>query len=100
MNTDVKDISRITMNIIQKLNKYTPVIFTVFVLSLYSFLILHVSSLTQVEVDQTKVLEQLQTTTRGNQVDQRAVDRILLLQDQNVQVESLFEEARDNPFSE
>lgn len=99
MKTDVKNLPRTILTFLHTVSKYAPVMFTVIVLGMYSYLILHVSSLTQVEVDQTKVLEQLETAKRS-QLDQRAVDRILLLQDQNVQVESLFEEARDNPFSE
>lgn len=99
MNADLKNISKILVPAITRVGNYLSVIFIVLVLGLYGYLILHVSSLTQIEVDQTQVLERLQATKRS-QVDQRAVDRILLLQDQNVQIDSIFEEARQNPFSE
>lgn len=99
MNTDLKNIPAALFTLLSKLSRYVAILFTLLVLALYGYLILHVSSLTQAEIDQTEVLERLQATRR-TEVDQRAVDRILLLQDQNVQIESIFEEARENPFSE
>lgn len=99
MNADIKKIPTTLLALLSKLSRYIVIIFILSVLALYGYLILHVSSLTQAEIDQTEVLERLQATRR-TQVDQRAVDRIVLLQDQNVQIESIFEEARENPFSE
>jgi hypothetical protein len=39
-------------------------------------------------------------TVQRPQIDERTVDRIQQLEDRNVEIRSLFEQARDNPFSE
>lgn len=45
------------------------------------------------------VAEKAQTVGRPT-VDERVVDTIQNLQDRNVQVRTIFEEARENPFTE
>lgn len=100
MSMEVKDIpSKVLLPYANKLKRYLPFLFILILLGLYAYLILQVNELTQAEADETEVLEQLHSTSRP-QIDQQAIDRILELQDQNVQVEALFQEARDNPFSE
>lgn len=99
MNIHIDNAPRIVNATISVLQQYAKFIFIILMLGLYGYLVLHVSSLIQADISQTDVLEQMESTNRA-QVDERAVERILTLQDQNVQVESIFEEARDNPFSE
>lgn len=99
MNLDIKDITNKLQGFIAKLKRYAPLTFILCVLFLYGYLVLHINELTQVEADELTVLEELQSTTRP-EIDQAAVDKILELQDQNVQIETLFQEARDNPFAE
>jgi predicted Holliday junction resolvase-like endonuclease len=99
MNIDFKDLPEKLAVIGAKLRRFSVLIFVITVLSLYSFLVLHISSLTQIEADEQAVTEQLQTTKRPR-IDQSAIEKIEDLQDQNVQINSLFQEARENPFSE
>lgn len=100
MSIEVKDIpNKVLLPYLYKLKRSLPFLFIIILLGLYAYLVLQVNELTQTEADETEVLERLQSTSRP-QIDQQAVDKILELQDQNVQVEVLFQEARDNPFSE
>lgn len=99
MKLEAEKLLRIVSPVAMALKRYLMFIAIIGIGGLYAFLILHISQLTQVEADELEVLEMLQTTTRP-QIDQRAVERILELQDQNVQVEALFQEARENPFFE
>ncbi len=99
MNLEVKDIPAKIVPLLVKTKHYVPLLFILLILGLYGYLILHVNELTQAEADEIEVLEMLQTTPRP-QIDQQAVNAIIEMQDENVQVEALFQEARDNPFSE
>ena len=60
-------------------------------------LIWQIGTLSRTEPSETEVSEQLKTVT---QINQESIDKIQQLRDQNVRVQSLFKEARDNPFQE
>jgi hypothetical protein len=83
----------------KKIKRYLPIIFISSLLFLYAFLILRVSSYINMQPSEDSVNEKLQTTKRP-QIDKQALEKILELQDQNIEVQSLFEEARQNPFEE
>lgn len=99
MNTGSQQLTEKLQSVKRLTLRFAPILFIVIVLSIYGFLILYVNNLTAVSVDDDEVIEMLEVTTRP-QIDQQAVEAIEELQDQNIQIESLFEEARDNPFSE
>lgn len=69
------------------------------VLLAYSFMVWRINTLTSREPTQASVDEKLQTVKRPV-IDQTAVKKIQQLQDNNVQVQTLFKQARDNPFQE
>jgi len=99
MNIEFKDLTEKLATLATKLRRFSVFIFIIAVLLLYSYLVLHINTLTQIEADPAAVAEQLETTRRPK-IDQSAIEKIEDLQDQNVQVDSLFKEARENPFSE
>ncbi len=81
------------------LNRYKVIIFIILNLSLFSYLVWQVGALNNVGPDQTAVEESLNKNGRLK-IDQGSVNKITQLQDQNIQVQSLFKTARDNPFQE
>ncbi len=83
----------------QKLRRYAVVLFVVVLVGMYSFLVFQVNSLADTEPTDEQVSEKLQTVKRPK-IDQTAVDRLNQLQGQNVEVQSLFKQARENPFAE
>lgn len=99
MNIDVKNLPNLALELLKRVKRFVPLLFILATLFLYGYLVLYINELTQVEADELAVLEELQSTSRP-EIDQAAIDKIRQLQDQNVQVETLFEEARENPFSE
>lgn len=99
MNLEVKDIVAKIGPILEGLKKYLVFIFILLVLSVYSFLVFHINTLAQQEPDEAAVVERLKTVQRPK-IDQDALDKIQLLEDQNIQVQTLFQHARDNPFTE
>lgn len=78
---------------------YVKFIFFVFVSLLAAFLIFQINHFSGVEPSEDEVSEKLQTIQRPH-IDENSLQKIQQLQDQNVQVQSLFEQTRENPFSE
>lgn len=81
------------------LRRYRVAIFVISFLGIYTFLIMQVNMLSSKEPDPATVNSQQQTTKRLT-IDQGSIDRILELEEQNIDVRSLFEQARQNPFNE
>ena len=99
INLDPKNILKILKHDLIKVQKYVVVGFVVFTLGLYSFLVLQIGEVAQKEPTDAQVLEQLGQVKRLS-IDQDSIDKITQLEDQNIIVQSLFEEARENPFDE
>lgn len=99
MNIEVKQILPKFLALIEKLKKYTVVIFIVVVALVFGFLVLRIKNYSSTEPTEEAVTEKL-TTVQRPKIDKNAISKIQQLEDQNVEVQSLFEQARDNPFSE
>ncbi|HSX33259.1 MAG TPA: hypothetical protein VLF91_02905 [Candidatus Saccharimonadales bacterium] len=81
------------------LNRY--MLLTVFLpfMIVYSFLVLRVNQLSSVEPTQAQLSSKLQTVQRPS-IDKATISKLQQLQGQNVQVQALFDQARQNPFAE
>lgn len=79
--------------------KYRKFLFGLMVLLLVTFIAFRINQLATLEPSQSAIDEKLQSVTRPR-VDQEVLDQIQQLQDRNVEVQGLFDEARKNPFSE
>lgn len=66
---------------------------------LYGYIIMQVSGLSAIEPEQTKVDEQLKSVPRPK-IDTDAVITIESLETQNINTQAIFNDARENPFSE
>ncbi|MCA9333020.1 hypothetical protein KDA00_04055 [Candidatus Saccharibacteria bacterium] len=99
MNFEVKDIPKKITPIIEKYKKYNVIAFIVCVAIVFGFLVFKINQYTQIEPSEDAIAEELNTVTRPK-IDEKAIEKIQQLEDQNIEVKSLFEQARDNPFSE
>lgn len=93
-----KIIEKLT-KIWQRLRRYQTVIFIVFVALLYGFLVFRINSLSGQQPSDSDISAQLQRSSTPH-IDQSSVDKIKQLQDNSVQVKTLFNNARNNPFAE
>lgn len=66
---------------------------------LYGYIIMQISTITTREPEQTKISEQLKAVPRPK-VDKEVAKTIEGLESQNVNVQTIFNDARENPFSE
>jgi len=74
-------------------------IFIIALFGIYSFLVFRINALNAQEPSDDDVTAKLKTVQRPK-VDQSVIDKIQQLQDNSVDVKSLFNHARDNPFEE
>lgn len=78
---------------------YAPLAFIIFLAGIYGFLMWRIYGLTSASPDQTAVTSQLQTIGVPT-VDPTVVSKMQDLEDNSVSVQTLFDKARQNPFSE
>lgn len=99
MNIDLKDVPAKLLSLLEKLKKYTLFICILAVLAIYVFLVLqirHMASIEPSSADVTNKLNELNTP----KLDQDAVNKIIQLEEQSIEIKTLFNEARQNPFQE
>ncbi len=99
MKLDIKSIPKKATSILKKLSKYSVFIFVIFVLLAYGFIVVRIRTLASTEPSDDAVSEQLNTLSKPK-IDKQTIDKIQKLQDSNVQVKALFDQARDNPFQD
>lgn len=99
MNVDIKTISHQLNSIAQKLGKYLWLIIFVIFVSVYGFLVIRVNSLTAGQPSDDAIAEKLKTVQRPR-IDENAAIKMQQLEKQNVNVQTLFNDARQNPFAE
>lgn len=83
--------------LIGRLRRHSLVIFIVFISCLYGFLLFRVNSLSHAQPLAADVNEQIKAAAVPH-IDQAVVNQLQALQDNSVSVQSLFDQARSNPF--
>jgi hypothetical protein len=96
---DAESLKQAIRKLARFINTYRVFIFFLIISALYGFIVwrinvLAVATPTQAEV---QTAQQENTTPR---INESVVEKIMSLKDNSVRVQTLFEEARNNPFSE
>lgn len=99
MKLDFKDLPNKFTPLVVFLKRYALFISIIAVLGIAVFFVLRISQYSRTEPTDQAVEEKLQTVQRPK-IDQSVLNKIQQLQDQNVQVQALFDQARNNPFNE
>lgn len=99
MNIELKALPNKLLPLLAAVRRYLILIFIVFFVGAYGFLVFRINALASSEPSDDAVAERLQSVKRPK-IDQSAVDKIQQLEGQNIEVQTLFQEARQNPFSE
>jgi len=95
--TSLKDLAAKWTAELRRLQRYTIIVFLIFVAALYGFLLLRINSLTNEQPSQDAVTSDVKAANVPH-IDQSVVQQIQSLQDNSVSVQSLFDNARNNPF--
>ena len=99
MNIEINNIKKPFTKILSFLNKYRLEIFIIFTCLIFGYMIMKISFYSTQEPTQNAINEKIKTV-KLPKIDENAVKNIEQLEDQNIEVQSLFNEARNNPFSE
>ncbi len=94
---DLKNLADKLKTNLQWLHHYGFIIFVVFVATLYAFVLLRVSSLSNTQPSASAVSSQVQAAQIPH-IDQSLVNQLQSLQNNSVSVQALFNQARSNPF--
>ncbi len=99
MNIDLKDFPSKIKPVVAWVKRHRAVIAVILVLLLYTAMVLKINALSRREPTDDEVTEKLQTIKRPI-IDDATIMKIEQLKETNVDVETLFKEARENPFQE
>jgi hypothetical protein len=96
---DMKNLPTKLADLVAQIKRYLPVLFGLFLVLLYGFLVYRVQVLNKVEPAASDVATQ-STTAKVPRIDPSVLTQLQNLQDNSVSVQSLFDQARSNPFQE
>lgn len=99
MKPAIEKLSNSARPIITRLKKYGAFVAIIGFLSLYVYMVQRIGSLIQDEPSQSTVDSTIKPVNRLK-VDEEAVQQMTELESQNIEIQSLFDQARQNPFTE
>lgn len=86
-------------NILKELFRLRVVLFVALLVILYGFIVWRVNTYVRAEPSPSAVASQADAAKRPT-IDPTVVDKVKKLQDNSVNVQTLFDQARHNPFQE
>ncbi len=98
-NLNLKQASQLAKNSLLKVQRYSFVLFLIFVLVIYGFILLRINTLSSMAPSEEAITTQT-GSARVLRIDQSVLHQLQSLQDNSVSVKTLFEDARNNPFQE
>lgn len=99
MKLTTADLQKQIQPTVNWLRKYASFIFVLVFLGVYVFLVQYIGGLIQDEPSQAAIDSKLKPVNRLK-VDEDALRQITDLESQNIEVKALFDQARQNPFTE
>ncbi len=96
-NIDINRVMEKLSNMLGKIRRYSVLIFLILVAALYGFLFYRISSFSNTQPSVTAVNSQVQAAQIPH-IDQAVVNQLQALQNNSVNVQALFNQARNNPF--
>ncbi len=100
-NINLKTLGPLLLEALQKSSRYAGLMFFVLVAGVYGFVILRINTLSNIQpgADGTSSVSTEKPATIPK-IDPKVVKQLETLKDNSVNVQTLFERARDNPFKE
>lgn len=98
LNFNLKDLPKELAKLGHKIAPYVPLVFFVLVATVYGIVLLRITMLSNAQPDPSAVSTQISELTPH--IDKNAANKLQSLEDNSVNVQSLFNDARGNPFGE
>jgi hypothetical protein len=99
MNEQIEKLNQQLKPAILFIKKNMVFIAIVIFLIVYSVIVIRINNLASATPSEAEVQSKLQTISQPS-IDKTLLAKVKQLQDQNIQVQALFNQARNNPFSE
>lgn len=97
LNLNLGNLGTSLKGFASKINAYRAFIFFLIVAALYGYILYRINTLSNLPPAQSDASAQASAQPH---IDQVTVEKIQNLQDNSVSVQSLFDQARQNPFNE
>jgi hypothetical protein len=94
---DIKSLRQKLSNVIGSISRYRVFLFFLLLAAVYGFLLYRINTLNSAEPASGDISSTLKTVKLPH-IDQTVVQQLQSLQDNSVSVQTLFSEARNNPF--
>lgn len=98
MNISLKDLPKQLAATGHKLTPYLPIVFFVIVAIVYGFVLLRITMLSNAQPTESAISSKVSELTPH--IDKTAAQQLQSLENNNVNVQTLFNQARANPFGE
>jgi hypothetical protein len=82
---------------LRRVQRFSVLIFIVFIVLLYGFVLTRINNLSSAQPSEDAVSSQVKAAKLPH-IDQTVVNQLQTLQDNSVNVQTLFSQARNNPF--
>lgn len=96
---DLKEQFAKLVELLPTIKRYTPVMFGALLLIIYGFVLYRISALSSAQPSPSAVAAQ-NKTAQVPHIDPTLVTQLQSLQDNSTNVQTLFDQARNNPFQE
>ena len=98
---NIKDISlKYLQPLAKEIKRFRFILFLGLFAVMYAYLLITIGQLTTATPTQADVDTEMQASVKRLRVDEEAVESMLRLEEENIEVRGLFEDARNNPFAE
>lgn len=98
-DVNLKSLSQPAERFARKVKPYAGVILFLLFALVYGFIVLRINMLSNAPVDPTAVTDQVKASPTLR-IDAHAAEQLQTLKDNSVNVQTLFEQGRTNPFQE
>ena len=98
-NLNLKTLGPQLLAVAQKLNRYTGLFFFVLIAGIYGFVVLRINTLADVQPTSDDISAQAPAASIPK-IDPKVVKQLETMKDNSVNVKTLFQDARNNPFQE
>lgn len=99
MKLKIQQLTKLTGPVKSIAEKYSTILIIFVVLTLFGFVFYRIGYFNTLEPSEASIEEKLLTVQRPK-IDKTIVEKLEDLEAQNIQVQSLFNQARENPFRE
>ena len=97
IHMDLRQLRAVAEKSLHKLSRYAAILFFLLVAGVYSFILLRINTLVNAQPSQSDIDAQ-STSTTIPRVDPKVAEQLEKLEDNSVNVQTLFNQARNNPF--